>query len=534
MSPDIDITPEQQQALLALLRRHLPDTEAWVYGSRVRGTARPSSDLDMVVFATPEQKPQVSNLREAYEESNLPFRVDLFVWDEVPDPFKQEIKRKHAALISKLENDRRPTSSPWRVLPFSKAITINPPVILKRGHTYPHVEMALLTPGTRSVRAITKRDYAGGGSRFEPGDTLMARITPCLENGKISRFDSSFPDDNGPAHGSTEFIVLRGRADVSDSEYVHYLAKSPDVRSFAVGQMTGTSGRQRVPTGCFEKLHVSIPPLAEQRAIAHILGTLDDKIELNRRMNETLEAMARAIFKDWFVDFGPTRAKAEGRAPYLAPELWELFPDALDDEGKPVGWTRAPLDEIAEFLNGLALQKFPASDTGGSLPVIKIAELRGGITAKTTRASRDIPHKYTVRDGDFLFSWSGSLLAKFWTNGDGALNQHLFKVTSDRFPSWFFSQWIHHHLKEFQAIAASKATTMGHIQRRHLREAIAICPPANVLELLGQWIGPIVELAVKNNLNSRTLAELRDLLLPKLMSGEIRIREAEASIETVI
>ncbi len=362
----------------------------------------------------------------------------------------------------------------------------------------------------------------------------MARITPCLENGKISRFDSSFPDDNGPAHGSTEFIVLRGRADVSDSEYVHYLAKSPDVRSFAVGQMTGTSGRQRVPTGCFEKLHVSIPPLAEQRAIAHILGTLDDKIELNRRMNETLEAMARAIFKDWFVDFGPTRAKAEGRAPYLAPELWELFPDALDDEGKPVGWTRAPLDEIAEFLNGLALQKFPASDTGGSLPVIKIAELRGGITAKTTRASRDIPHKYTVRDGDFLFSWSGSLLAKFWTNGDGALNQHLFKVTSDRFPSWFFSQWIHHHLKEFQAIAASKATTMGHIQRRHLREAIAICPPANVLELLGQWIGPIVELAVKNNLNSRTLAELRDLLLPKLMSGEIRIREAEASIETVI
>jgi type I restriction enzyme S subunit len=279
--------------------------------------------------------------------------------------------------------------------------------------------------------------------------------------------------------------------------------------------------------------HVAIPPRPEQDAIVSVLAALDDKIELNRQTNETLEALARAIFKDWFVDFGPTRAKAEGRPPYLAPELWNLFPDALDDEDKPEGWEEKPLDEIAEFLNGLALQKFPASDGEDSLPVIKIAELRGGISAKSNRASRDLPEKYVVTDGDFLFSWSGSLLAKFWTEGEGALNQHLFKVTSDRSPAWFFSQWVYHHLEAFQAIAASKATTMGHIQRGHLNAAMTTCPPDDVLPKLGQIVAPLVDACIKNELESRTLAQTRDLLLPKLMSGEIRLREAEELVEAV-
>ncbi|MCY4318648.1 MAG: restriction endonuclease subunit S [Alphaproteobacteria bacterium] len=279
---------------------------------------------------------------------------------------------------------------------------------------------------------------------------------------------------------------------------------------------------------------LEVPPVPEQRAIAQILGALDDKIDLNRRMNETLEAMARALFKDWFVDFGPTRAKAEGRDPYLAPELWNLFPDALDDERKPVGWERKPLDEVADFLNGLALQKFPASDPEDSLSVIKIAELRGGVTAKSNRASYELPEKYIVTDGDFLFSWSGSLMAKFWTGGEGALNQHLFKVTSDRYPAWFFSQWVYHHLKEFQAIAASKATTMGHIQRWHLKEAMATCPPDDVLSILGQMVGPLVKHAIKNELETRKLAQTRDLLLPKLMSGEIRLRNVEKAMEAVV
>jgi type I restriction enzyme S subunit len=129
-----------------------------------------------------------------------------------------------------------------------------------------------------------------------------------------------------------------------------------------------------------------------------------------------------------------------------------------------------------------------------------------------------------IRDGDFLFSWSGSLLAKFWTAGEGALNQHLFKVTSENYPAWFYTQWVHHHLEEFQQIAESKATTMGHIQRRHLKAAATTCPPIGDIERMGHLLAPIVEMAIQNDLQNHTLAATRDLLLPRLMSGELRLR----------
>ena len=229
--------------------------------------------------------------------------------------------------------------------------------------------------------------------------------------------------------------------------------------------------QQHFNVGSARTLSFFLPPIEEQDRILMLLRGLDSKIELNRRMNATLEAMARALFRDWFVDFGPTRAKMAGTAPYLSDNLWSLFPDRLNADERPEGWEERPLDEIADFLNGLALQKFPGENEANNLPVIKIAELRNGISANSNRASRKLPTQYVIQDGDFLFSWSGSLLAKFWTGGEGALNQHLFKVTSGRYPAWFFSEWVQHHLEDFQIIAASKATTMGHIQRGHLKAA---------------------------------------------------------------
>ena len=313
-----------------------------------------------------------------------------------------------------------------------------------------------------------------------------------------------------------------------EPKYFFYLLSTIDFNDIASG-----TALPYLTVRDLSKISVYLPPMDSQLVISKCLAALDNKIELNRRMNETLEMMVQAIFKNWFVDFGPTRAKVEGHAPYLTADFWDLFPDAIDEEGKPAGWHRRPMDEVADFLNGLALQKFPASNLQDSLPVIKIAELRGGISARSSRASHDVPDKYVVKDGDFLFSWSGSLMAKFWTEGQGALNQHLFKVSSNRYPAWFFSQWVHYHLEEFQAIAASKATTMGHIQRGHLKEAMAICPPDGVTEKLGEMLGPLLEAAIKNELENRTLAQTRDLLLQKLMSGEICLREAEKAVEAV-
>jgi type I restriction enzyme S subunit len=277
-------------------------------------------------------------------------------------------------------------------------------------------------------------------------------------------------------------------------------------------------------------LPIPMPPIKVQVSIAELIGPLDDKIELNRRMNETLEAMARTIFKDWFVDFGPTRAKMEGRAPYLAPDIWSLFPDRLDADGKPEGWIGKPLDQVADFLNGLALQKYPPNG-GLSLPVIKIAQLRAGNVGSADLASSEISPNYIVEDGDVLFSWSGSLLHRVWTAGRGALNQHLFKVTSTQFPKWFYFYWIAKHMPSFQATAASKATTMGHIQRHHLTRAATVVGSPSIMEAADGLIAPLFNRQIANDLESRTLAITRDLLLPKLMSGEIRLRDAEKAVE---
>jgi len=191
----------------------------------------------------------------------------------------------------------------WRELTFSEAVFINPPVRLERGCHYPFVDMSAVSPEFRCAYANEEREFSGSGSRFQHGDVLMARITPCLENGKIARFCAS--ESSQVAHGSTEFIVIRGRPSVTHTDFAYYLTLWEEVRGYAISHMTGTSGRQRVPTDSFDHLTVPIPPLPEQRAIAHILGTLDDKIELNRLMSETLEQMARALFKAWFVDFEP-------------------------------------------------------------------------------------------------------------------------------------------------------------------------------------------------------------------------------------
>jgi len=281
---------------------------------------------------------------------------------------------------------------------------------------------------------------------------------------------------------------------------------------------------------------IPVPSIPEQQAIAHILGTLDDKIELNRKTNETLEAMAKALFKSWFVDFDPVRAKAEGRPTGLPAEISDLFPDSFEDSelGEiPSGWEIKALDEVAHFLNGLALQKFPPEDGAATLPVIKIAQLKKGDSTGADRCSTAVPSDYVVRDGDVLFSWSGSLAVDIWCGGDGALNQHLFKVTSKTYGKWFFYQWVNHHLPVFQEIAQGKATTMGHIQRHHLSEAKALIPTPSLLVAMDSAFAPLLDRAYGLRKQSKDLATTRDALLPKLISGEIRIPDAEKMLEEV-
>ena len=284
----------------------------------------------------------------------------------------------------------------------------------------------------------------------------------------------------------------------------------------------------------FDKLNLPLPTRSDQQFIGELYLGLSKRIALNQKMNQTLEEIAKAIFKSWFVDFDPVRAKAEGRPTGLPTEISDLFPDeVLDSEvGEiPKGWELAALDQIGNFRNGLALQKYPAVDSKEKLPVVKIAQLRKGSTNGDDLFASDVPSDFVINDGDYVFSWSGSLMAKYWVGGKGALNQHLFKVEEKTQPLWFIAGWVEHFMPEFQSIAESKATTMGHIKREHLKQAICAIPSHKLMKRSAEVILPLIERSILSQQEVKVLSELRDTLLPKLISGELRIPDAEKFLE---
>ena len=415
----------------------------------------------------------------------------------------------------------------WTQVKLGDVCVLNPSVPLKRGSHYNYVDMASIDVALRYSPILRNREFGGGGSRFQQGDTLMARITPCLENGKIAQVHS---DPEAPyGFGSTEFIVLRSILGITDSNYIYYLVKGPDLRNHAVSNMSGTSGRQRVPTEAMRILDILLPPLHEQKAIAHILGSLDDKIDQLRKTNSVLEEMASALFKSWFVDFDPVKAKQENIPTGLPPELDALFPDSFEDSSLgpiPKGWRVVGLASTGEFLNGLALQKYP----GDVLPVIKIPQLRQNSSEGADRCSNGVAPQYVIDDGDLLFSWSGTLVAGWWTAGKGALNQHLFKVSSGELSTVMLKHWIDHHLPWFKLVASSKAVTMGHIKRGHLDEAKVVIPEPTFKDYADSILADYRDKYITNGKQIRTLTNLRDTLLPTLISGELRVPEAEEMV----
>ncbi len=528
MGDRLHLQPKHREMLEALLRSHLPDTEVWAYGSRVNGRSHDGSDLDLVLRGPDLQEiplDRLADFEEAFRESDIPFLVEARDWARLPERFHREIERNYEVLRG--HNDGCPGKGlvGWCDMPFSEAVVVNPPVHLKRGTKSPFVDMAAIKPGLRSVDAVELRAYSGGGSRFQGGDTLMARITPCLENGKIARYRAARPSEI--AHGSTEFIVVRGRTDVTDSDFAYYLTQWEEVRRYAVDQMTGTSGRQRVPADSLNHLVVPVPPLPEQRAIADILGTLDDKIELNRRMNETLEAMARALFKDWFVDFGPTRAKAEGRAPYLPPELWELFPAALDGEGKPAGWVQGTLGDVAESPR----RGVSPSDVSGKTPYIGLEHMprRSIALSEWEGAGKAKSNKTLFHRGEILF---GKLRPYFHKVGiaplDGICSTDIV-VAIPRAPDW--EAFILACLSSDEFVDYTNRTSTGTKMPRTSWKTMAqykmFLPPQQVVCAFQDITQSLLDRLSANIHETAALGETRDCLLPKLMSGEIRLRDAD-------
>jgi type I restriction enzyme S subunit len=233
---------------------------------------------------------------------------------------------------------------------------------------------------------------------------------------------------------------------------------------------------------------------------------------------------------------GDKLARLQAEQPQQYAELRataELFPSAMQDSelGEiPEGWGCLSLDAIAKYQNGLALQKFRPENADDYLPVVKIAQLKKGYTDGAEKASPNIRPGCIIDNGDVVFSWSGSLMVDTWCGGKAALNQHLFKVTSDTYPKWLYFLFTRHHLEEFQRIAADKAVTMGHIKREHLKRALCAIPSKPLIEKAGNSLSNIIEKQIELRLESTTLSTLRDTLLPKLLSGELSVSEVESEL----
>ncbi len=524
---EVDIPAEELKIIQELLEQHLPDTDAWIYDLRGKHVSISEADFILVVFSSPAQKQAVSELRDGLKEDGLSFKIDVFMWDDLQESFKIGAENLKLAIgyNKSGKGNNLMIDGDWQQLPFSEAVQINPKRHLRRGMVYPFVSMASINVGSRYVSSQEQRKFKGGGARFREGDTLMARITPCLENGKIAQYHA--PKLKKEAHGSTEFIVIRGCPEVTDNDFAYYLTKSERVIRFAVGQMTGTSGRQRMSAASLKHLVISLPPISQQRLIAHILGTIDDKIELNRRMSKTLDAMSRALFKSWFIDFDPVRAKMEGRNTGLPKHIADLFPDRLVDSelGEiPEGWEVKQLKECMNLTMGQSPPSITYNDRGEGLPFFQGSSKFGFRYARKQRFC-SAPARIALPDdtlisvrapvGDINMAWERCCIGR----GLAALRHNSGSCSFTYYSAWALQR----QLKEYE----HTGTVFGAINKGQFETLMIIEPSAEVLVAFDTMSASFDQRIRSSTSESHNLEVLRDVLLPKLISGEIRLHHSD-------
>lgn len=396
--------------------------------------------------------------------------------------------------------------SEWQEYQLGEAINV------KHGYAFSgsgikteETNVILVTPGNFQIGGGFKSDkykyfYGAYPDSYvlKAGD-IVVTMTDLSKEGDTLGYAAKIPKSKNKKFLHNQRIgLIQILSSEIEKDFIYWLLRTTDYQGFIHGAATGTSVRHTSPT-TIKQYRFLLPPLPEQKAIAAVLSSLDDKIDLLHRQNLTLEAMAETLFQQWFVI------------------------EAQED------WEEKPLSQIANFLNGLACQKYPPKNEIDKLPVLKIKELSTGISESSDWASCDVKSEYIIDTGDVIFAWSASLMVKVWNEGKCILNQHLFKVTSTEFPKWFYLMWCKHHLDEFISISSSHATTMGHIKRGDLDKAMVLVPNADELEIMSSKMTPILNKQIANQKQIRTLETLRDNLLPKLMSGEIRVKLTPAA-----
>ena len=305
--------------------------------------------------------------------------------------------------------------------------------------------------------------------------------------------------------------------DKADVEYVYYFLRTQyeELRNLSSGV------RKNLNSNDIKTYPIRLPDnINSQKRISRVLKAFDDKIELNNRINAELEAMAKTLYDYWFVQFDFPDANGK---PYKTSGGKMVYNPTLKRE-IPVGWSDASLVDIATFTNGIACQKYYPSGDEPTYKVIKIREFSSGFDDSSESVRRTVPEKVIVNDGDILFSWSATLEVKLWTGGTGVLNQHIFKVTSDKFPKTFYYFEVLKYLDYFKMVAELRKTTMGHITKDHLIASRISLPPKKLIQAMDAKLSPILSKIISNSQQNTQLAKLRDWLLPMLMNGQATVK----------
>ena len=352
-----------------------------------------------------------------------------------------------------------------------------------------YVSTENMLPNKAGITTPSSVPTVGSITAYKKNDTLVSNIRPYFK--KIWKATSC-------GGCSNDVLVFRAKNGIT-ADFLYYSLADDRFFNYSMQTSKGT----KMPRGdkkAILEYTVSDLDLVTQKKATIILSLIDRKIAVNNAINDNLEQQAQLLFNEFF----------------------------FERKQIPNTWKKGCLLDIANYLNGLAMQKFRPLGNEIGIPVLKIKELRQGICDNNSeRCSSNIKNDYIINDGDVIFSWSGSLLVDFWCGGICGLNQHLFKVSSDKYDKWFYYSWTKHHLKKFTSLASDMATTMGHIKREELEKAEVLIPDKDDYNKIGTVLKPIYEAIILNRIENRKLSVLRDSLLPKLMSGEIDVSNIE-------
>ena len=401
----------------------------------------------------------------------------------------------------------------WKDYRLGDFMEFNPKISLKKDTVARKITMDQLVPHSRDIYSWTYEPYSGG-AKFQNGDTIMARITPCLENGKHAFI--SLLDENEIAYGSTEYIVIRGRKGISDNLFVYYLTHFPSFKDAAIKSMVGTSGRQRAQVDVLKNLTMKLPSIAEQKSIADILTKLDDKIAVNKQINDNLEQQTQALFKSWFVDFEPFRDQ-----PFVESELGMI----------PNGWRVGTLKEFGDIVGGSTPSKAkPEYYTNNGIAWLTPKDLSISQRKFTSKGEIDITQEgydscstKLMPKGTVLFSSRAPIGYITIAKNDICTNQGFKSVI----PKLAGTAFLYCFLKESTQEIENKATgsTFKEVSGALMKSLPVILPEKAVLDNFENLLSPLFYQQEVVEEENSLLSSLRDSLLPRLMSGELNVSE---------